>query len=220
MNVNSGDGFDQLLTQELQRAAGTLEGPNASAGQSLYHAVFTSGGTAVSVFSSITAAVTTKAAIAATAATIVVGGAAAGTLASGSANPTNWGSSVSKMVETCKSTVRSDSGSTTGGTTGATTTAGATNTAPKNVGQCVSAFAKTHGAKKRALHAQEKAQDEAGKPADRSKHHGKGQTGDAADQPEGSDQADSSAKPETAGQGHGRDASHQGGPPSFAGPHR
>ena len=32
--------------------------------------------------------------------------------------------------------------------------------------------------------------------------------------------ADSSAKPETAGQGHGRDASHQGGPPSFAGPHR
>lgn len=217
MNVNSGDGFDQLLTQELQRAAGTLEGPNASAGQSLYHAVFTSGGTAVSVFSSVTAAVTTKAVIAATAATIVVGGVATGTVASGSANPTNWGSSVVKMVEQCKDTVRGEAGSTTGGTAGATTTAGATNTAPKNVGQCVSAFAKTHGATKRALHAQ----DKASKPAHQPKHHGKGQAGDAVEQPTDSDQADSSAKPESAtGKGHGKDGSHPDGPPSFAQPHR
>ena len=142
MNVNSGDGFDQLLNQELTRAAGNLKGPNPSAGQSAYHAAFTSGGSALSVFSTITAAVTTKAAIAATAATLVVGGAAAGTVATGSLNPANWGSAVVQAVQGCKTTIGTGSDS-----------AKTASTARENVGQCVSAFARQHGAAERAEHA-------------------------------------------------------------------
>ena len=157
MNVNSGDGFDQLLQQELQRAAGNLEGPTPSAGQSVYHAVFTSGGT-MSVFSSIAAAVTTKAAVAATAATLVVGGAAAGTIATGSPNPVTWGSAVVQAVQGCKTTFGTGSDS-----------AKTASTARDNVGQCVSTFAKQKGVDERAAHS--KASDArtnhpTGKPSD------------------------------------------------------
>ncbi|GAC1653629.1 MAG: hypothetical protein NVS9B1_03260 [Candidatus Dormibacteraceae bacterium] len=160
MNVNSGDGFDldQLLEQELQRTAGHLEGPTSSAGQSAYHAFFTSGGTTVSAFSfsSIAAAVSTKAVIAVTAATLV-GGAAVGTVATGSPNPANWGKAVVTAVQGCKTEegTASDSAKT-------------ASTARDNVGQCVSAVAKQKGEAERALHAKASAarlDHPTGKPA-------------------------------------------------------
>ena len=208
MNVNSGDGFDQLLQQELQRAAGNLEGPTPSAGQSAYHAAFISGGSAVSVFSSIAAAVTTKAAVAATAATLVVGGAAAGTVATGSPNPANWGSAVVAAVQGCKTSVGTGADS-----------AKTASSARDNVGQCVSTFAKQHGAAERAEHSKAskaRTNHPEDKPGDKDKdkgvkdNHGKP---DNTGKPENSGKPDDSGKPTEA-----PEASHQGGPPS-ATPH-
>lgn len=196
MNVNSGDGLDQLLQQELQRAAGNLEGPTPSAGQSAYHAAFTAGGSAVSVFSSITAAVTTKAAIAATAATLVVGGAAAGTIATGSPYPANWGSAVVAAVQGCKTTEGTGSDSAKNGSTGNNASA-----ARDNVGQCVSAFAKQHGAAERAEHS--KASDARTKHAEDK----------SADKDKGG--KDKHGKPDTTGKPEDApDGSHPTGPPS------
>jgi len=201
MNVFSGDGFDELLQQEFQRAAGNLEGPTPSAGQSAYHATFISGGSAVSVFSSITAAVTTKAAIAATAATLVVGGAAAGTVATGSPNPANWGSAVVQAVQGCKTTVG------TGSDTTKTASPGR-----DNVGQCVSAFAKQHGAAERAAHS--KASDA------RTKHHeDKSADKDKGDKDKGGKgdhgKPDTNGKPDNTGKpDEGPEGSHPTGPPT------
>ena len=215
MSLNGGDGLDQLLQQELQRAAGNLEGPTPLAGQSAYHAAFTAGGSAVSLFSSITAAVTTKAAIAATAATLVVGGAAAGTVATGSPNPANWGSAVVAAVQGCKTTAGTGSDS-----------AKTASTARDNVGQCVSAFAKQHGAAERAehskaseartKHAEDKSADKKDKGG-KDKHGKPDTTGkpDAADQPEAADLPEAADKPDTAGKPEdGRDGSHPTGPPT------
>jgi hypothetical protein len=144
MNVG-GDGFDldRLLEQELQRAAGRLQGRNPLAGQSAYHSAIATGGAILSPFSSITALVTSKVAIAATTATLLVGGAAVtATAATGSTDPTVWGQLVVQTVQGCKASVGQ-------GPTALNKTASG---ARDNVGQCVSAFAKTHGAQERALH--------------------------------------------------------------------
>jgi hypothetical protein len=172
MNVNGGDGLDleRLLEQELQKAAGKLQGPNPLAGQSAYHAAFAVGGIALSPISSILAFVTTKAAVAAAAATIVVGGAAAGTVATGSPNPTVWGQAVVAAVQGCKTAEAANDAT----AAGAETTGSQASAARQNVGQCVSAFAKQHGATQRALHASDahendttgKGSDHKGKPSD------------------------------------------------------
>ena len=165
MNVNGGDGLDleRLLQQELQKAAGKLQGPHPLAGQSAYHAAFAAGGVALSPLSSIFAFLTTKAAIAAAAATIVVGGAAVGVVATGSPNPTVWGQAVVAAVQGCKA-VEAANDATAGGTNGSQASA-----ARQNVGQCVSAFAKQHGADERALHSKASEAREnhpTGKPTD------------------------------------------------------
>jgi PT repeat len=146
MNVG-GDGFDleQLLEQELKRAAGQLQGPSAGAAQSAYHAALVSGGIYLSPFSSITAFVSSKVAVAATAVVLVGGGAAVtATAATGSTNPTVWGNTFVQAVQGCKTTIGT-------GPTAANHTA----SGPRdNIGQCVSAIAKANGAAERALHSQ------------------------------------------------------------------
>jgi hypothetical protein len=143
MNVG-GDGFDldRLLDQELQRAAGQLQGPSAGAAQSAYHAAIAVGGSTLS-FSSISAFISSKLAIAAAATALVAGGAVVtATAATGSTDPSVWGSVIVQTVAGCKSTVGT-------GPTAANHTA----SGPRdNIGQCVSAVAKTHGAAERALH--------------------------------------------------------------------
>jgi hypothetical protein len=143
MNVGS-DGFDldRLLDQELQHAAGQLQGPSPLAGQSAFHAALATGGTGLSL-STISSFLSGKVAIAAAAATLVAGGAAVtAAAATGSTNPSDWGSLVVQVVQGCKTTVG------TGPTAANHTASGARD----NIGQCVSAFAKTHGAAERALH--------------------------------------------------------------------
>ena len=141
----SGDGFDleRLLEQELQRGAGRLSGPNPLPAQSAYHAAATTGGALLSSSSFVTALLSSKLAIAAAAATVVVGGAAVtATAATGSPDPTVWGQRVVQVVQGCQTSIG----------TGPTALNHTASGPRDNIGQCVSAFAKTHGATERALH--------------------------------------------------------------------
>jgi len=203
MNVNGGDGLDldRLLEQELQRVAGRLQGPSPLAGQSAYHAAFAAGGVALSPLSSILAFFTTKAAIAAAAATILVGGATAGTLATGSLNPTNWGQAVVAAVQGCKAAEAADDAT----ASEARTTGSQASAARQNVGQCVSAFAKQHGAMEKALHS---------KASDARENDSKG--GESNDHPEdkGKDHAKGKPSPEPAETPENASTDHHGGPPS------
>ena len=205
MNINGGDGLnlERLLEQELQKAAGKLQGPHPLAGQSAYHAVFAAGGIALSPFSSILAFVTTKTAVAAAAATIVVGGAAVGTVATGSPNPTAWGQAVVAAVQGCKTAEAANDAT----ASGARTSGSQASAARQNVGQCVSAFAKKHGADERAQHS--KASDArenhpTGAPTD---HPGK-----PTDLPHGKPSDLPGDKPSDAPDG--QPSNHPGGPPS------
>jgi hypothetical protein len=175
MNVNGGDGLDleRLLEQELQKVAGRFQGPSPLAGQSAYHAAFAAGGLALSPISSILAFLTTKAAVATAAATLVVGGAAVGTVATGSPNPTVWGQAVVAAVQGCKTAEAANDTN----ASGAPTTGSQASAARQNVGQCVSAFAKQHGAAQRALHVSDAREND---PTDNGnqKNKGKGKPSD------------------------------------------
>jgi hypothetical protein len=202
MNINGGDGLDleRLLEQELHRAAGKLQGPSPLAGQAAYHAALAAGGLALSPISSILAFVTTKTAIAAAAATIVVGGAAAGTVATGSPSPSNWGQAVVAAVQGCKAAEAAHDAT----ASGARTKGSQASAARQNVGQCVSAFAKQHGAAQRALHASDAREND----ADKSKDHATGK-------PSESPKVKASETPETGASGaSGASKNHPGGPPA------
>jgi len=203
MNVNGGDGLDRFLEEELQKAAGKLQGPHPLAGQSAYHAVFAAGGAALSPLSSILAFATTKAAVAAAAATIVVGGAAAGTVATGSPNPVNWGQAVVQAVQGCKPAEAANDA-----TAGGPATSGSqASAARQNIGQCVSAVAKKHGAAERALHS---------KASDARQNHPTGKPSDTpgkpTDHPKGKPSDVPNGKPSD--QPEGQSSDHPGGPPS------
>jgi RNA polymerase sigma-70 factor, ECF subfamily len=195
MNISSGGGsnLDRLLEQQFQKVADRLHEPSPLAGHSAYHAAFVAGGTALSPLSSMSASLATKAAVAGVAATIVVGGAAAGTVATGSPSPTVWGQQVVKAVQGCKTAEAASDATTSGG-------------APKNVGQCVSTFAKQHGVAQRALHAESNVA------------HQDQSTGTSGDHPEGEPTpgvgpgAVTNGKPSTVGAG--QSGNHGGGRPS------
>ena len=91
----------------------------------------------MSVLAKAVAMVSTKGAAGLAVALLAVGAAAVATEASvtGSANPTDWGQTVVKQVDACKKAL---------GTS-------------RNVGQCVSAVAKTHGATVRSEHSDQAA---------------------------------------------------------------
>jgi beta-glucosidase len=205
MNLNGGDGLDLelLLERELRKAAGKLQGPSPRAAQSAYHAAFAAGGFALSPISSVLAFVSTKAAVAVAAATIVVGGAAAGTVATGSTNPTVWGQAVVTAVQGCKAAEAANDAT----ASGARTTGSQASAARQNVGQCVSAFAKQHGAAERALHSKASAartNHPTGKPSD---HPGK-----PTDHPQGRPSDVPNGKPSDQPNGHSDN--HPGGQPS------
>jgi PT repeat len=130
--MESGNGFANWLEQELERRVASQIGPNALPSQSVYHAAFLHGGTALSIFSHVSSAVSAKAAGGLAAAALVVGGGAAATVATGSANPVIWGQAVVATVNTCKSDLTSGK---------------------HGIGTCVSTFAKQKGQQERAAHA-------------------------------------------------------------------
>jgi hypothetical protein len=141
-----GLGLDDLLGQELRQRVGNLQGPSPRAGQSLYHSLYLTGGTGLSVLSMIVATATTKATVALAAAALLVGGgAAAATAATGSTDPTVWGKTVTAAVATCKGHLLADQ---------------------HGIGQCVSAVAKQKGAEERALHSKAPAPHSTSNPSD------------------------------------------------------
>ena len=156
MSINGGGGFDldNFLEDGLQRHVGDLQGPSPLPAQSAYHAVFTFGGSAVSVFSMVSTAITTKVAAGA-AAVVLVGGAAAGTVVTGSPNPVVWGQTVVAAVQGCKVTEATSDGS-----------ARTASSARDNVGQCVSAAARKKGEAERAEHSKVPTGHSTGKPSD------------------------------------------------------
>ena len=88
----------------------------------------------MSVLAKAAAVVSAKGAAGLAVALLAVGAAAVATEASvtGSANPTNWGQAVVDQVNTCKNALKPGQ---------------------HGIGQCVSAFAKTHGAQVSSDHA-------------------------------------------------------------------
>lgn len=109
------------------------------------------------------AAVTVKilTGVAVAAAAVTMAGAATETAITGSLNPNDWGKQVSQQVQTCKDTLRAS------GTRG--------------IGQCVSAFAKQHGAlvSSDARHH--------GQDGNKGNGHGQGDNGNGKDKGKGHD---------------------------------
>ncbi len=126
MSVESGNGFDRWLEQQLHHEAARASGPSPAPAQAQYHAAYLQGGSHMSVLAKVATLVSTKGAAGLAVALLAVGaaGAAAEAAVTGSANPANWGQAVVDQVNTCK---------------------GALASGQHGIGQCVSAFAKTHG---------------------------------------------------------------------------
>jgi hypothetical protein len=136
MSVESGNGFDGWLEQQLHNEAAGSGGPSPSPSQAAYHAAYLQGGLHMSFLAQAASVVSTKGAAGLAGALLAVGAAGVGAeaAASGSANPSDWGATVVQQVDACKK---------------------ALNGAHGGIGQCVSAVAKTHGAQVRAEHSTE-----------------------------------------------------------------
>jgi hypothetical protein len=133
MSVESGNGFDRWLEQQLQNEAAGAKGPSPAPAQATYHAAYLQGGLHMSVLAKVAALVSVKGAIGVAAAMIAVAAAGAATEATvtGSANPNDWGQQVVQQVAKCKAALTPGS---------------------HGIGQCVSAFAKQHGPQVSADH--------------------------------------------------------------------
>ena len=130
--MESGNGFANWLEQELERRVAAESGPKPLPSQSVYHAAFLQGGTAVSILSHVSSVISAKAAGGLAAAALVVGGGAAAGVATGSPNPAVWGQAVVATVKDCKSALTSGQ---------------------HGIGDCVSTFAKQKGQQERSAHA-------------------------------------------------------------------
>ncbi len=131
--MESGDGFDQWLEQELRNEAARASGPSPVPAQAAYHAAYPAGGPHMSVLAKAATVVSAKGAAGIAVAMLAVGAASAATEATvtGSANPANWGQQVVQQVQKCKDALAPGS---------------------HGIGQCVSAFARQHGAQVSADH--------------------------------------------------------------------
>ncbi|HUY57857.1 MAG TPA: PT domain-containing protein [Candidatus Micrarchaeaceae archaeon] len=141
MESSTESGLDHLLERELKQKAAAHQGVSPLPEAARYHAAFLSGGAQMSFLPQFAAGLSAKAAIGLTVAAVSVGGGTAAAIATGSANPVNWGQAVVQAVTTCKAEY------------GPSATPSSSATAKQNVGQCVSAFAKQHGQQERVLHA-------------------------------------------------------------------
>ena len=132
--MESGNGFDRWLEQQLHQTAAKAGGPSPAPAQAQYHGAYLQGGLKMSVLAKVVAAVSTKGAAGLAVAFLAVGAAGVVTEASvtGSANPKDWGQAVVDQVNKCKDALAPGQ---------------------HGIGQCVSAFAKTHGKEVSATHA-------------------------------------------------------------------
>lgn len=132
--MESGNGFDQWLEQQLHNEAARASGPSPTPTQAQYHAAYLQGGLHMSGLGKAAALVSAKGAAGLAIALLAVGAAGVVTEAAvtGSANPANWGQAVVNQVNQCKH---------------------ALTPGEHGIGQCVSAFAKTHGEQVSSQHA-------------------------------------------------------------------
>ena len=137
-----------------------------------------------------------KGAVGLVAAALAVGGGGAviAAAATGSANPMHWGQQVREAVETCKAQFGDADHSQSDAFRDAHPTSG-----PRNVGQCVSAFAQTHGDQQQATHGEKRESGSTPTPTPT----GHGQSG--ASHTQGSDASqDRSANSSEHSSGHGK----------------
>jgi urease accessory protein UreF len=133
MSVESGDGFDRWLEQQLQTQAVNQRGPSPMPAQAQYHAAYLQGGPHMSVLAKAATVVSTKGAIGLAVAALAIGtaGVAAEAAITGSANPSNWGQQVVQQVDKCKAALAPGS---------------------HGIGECVSTFASKHGQEESSEH--------------------------------------------------------------------
>ncbi|MHB1524531.1 MAG: hypothetical protein ACYCS9_00820 [Candidatus Dormibacteria bacterium] len=137
---SSGADLDRLLAQELHQQqvnVGRLAPPAPR-----YRSLALQGGGHMSMLPQFLAGLSLKAAAGITLAAAAVGGGAAATMVTHSVSPVTWGQDVVSALQGCKAQYLPSGGGTNQGTEG-----------QHNVGRCISAIAKTHGEKERALHA-------------------------------------------------------------------
>jgi hypothetical protein len=135
MRTDGADGLDldELLERELRRRVAGLRVPSPRADQAAYRAVAATGGKRMPILSTLAAGASSKAAIGlATAALVVGGGSAAAAAATGSANPSDWGKTVTAAVASCKASLGADQ---------------------HGIGRCVSAKASQKGQEESSEHA-------------------------------------------------------------------
>jgi hypothetical protein len=184
--------FEDWLDRELQRTLGSVRGPSRQPSRAVYAAA-PSGGALMAIKAKVVAALTTRAAAGVAAAALALGGGVvAASAASGGTHP--WGQQVSEWVEHCKQEVQADSSG-----------------APRNVGQCVSAFARQNGPAHRAEHSPEPKESPSATP-----DHGLGTDRDQHGQPSSLPTAQShgqAGRPhDQSGQAHGSQSSGHGQP--------
>ena len=126
MSVESGNGFDEWLEQQLHSEAARASGPSPAPVQSQYHAAYLQGGLPMSFLAHAAGLVSAKAAVGIAVAVLAVGAAGVATEAAvtGSTSPGDWGQQVVQQVSKCKDALAPGS---------------------HGIGQCVSTFAKQHG---------------------------------------------------------------------------
>ncbi len=132
--MESGDGFDRWLEQQLQKQTANQSGPSPIPAQAQYHAAYLLGGPHMSFLAHAASVVSAKGAIGLAVAALAVAAAGVGAEAAitGSANPSNWGQQVVQQVDKCKDALAPGS---------------------HGIGECVSTFAKQHGKQESSKHA-------------------------------------------------------------------
>ncbi|HEY2597508.1 MAG TPA: hypothetical protein VGJ79_03415 [Candidatus Dormibacteraeota bacterium] len=130
MSVETRDGFDQLIEQELRSHAAKQSGQSPLPTQARYHAWNRQNGLRLSVFAkAATVVLSTKAAVAliVVAAAVGVTGAEEAAI-TGSINPADWGKQLAKQVQSCATELAS--GSSSAGTCASSFSRPAANQAP------------------------------------------------------------------------------------------
>jgi hypothetical protein len=160
------DTFESWLESELQRSLQPVASSAVPPAAQLLAAA-TTGGSTLSLGSTIGTALSTKAAAGVAAATIAVagGGYAAGAAVTGNANPLTWGQQVHNQVMACKQ-ARASSGRSVAtpqreGKESVSTEASDASF-ERGIGECVSSFARQNGEKHRADHANDNAANDTG----------------------------------------------------------
>jgi hypothetical protein len=102
MSVESRDGFDHVLEQQLRTHAAGHRGPSPLPSQARYNASYVPAGRQVSIFAKAAALASTKATMGLIVAAAAVGAAGAGEAAiTGSGNPADWGARLAQQAQKC-----------------------------------------------------------------------------------------------------------------------